>query len=203
MGVASLGFENGPSILFRIDPNNVQWQFQIETAEIQTLGGRVVQVVGTTLGDLMIEGNFGQDHSLPDEEGLSWRLANAFTAKIRDMMDYQSSNNNSTGTPTKDPAIFSYPPKDWKFLVYISSISDPDGGGSVQYRVGKFSHGYILDLFIVENLSPSTVGVGSSHGIMAAKASDAVDAYLNRISDGIGWKESEYNGPQTIIKTVV
>jgi len=38
---------------------------------------------------------------------------------------------------------------------------------------------------------------------MAAKASDAVDAYLNRISDGIGWKESEYNGPQTIIKTVV
>ena len=195
MGVATLGFDNGPSVKFRIDPSDIQWQFQIDTAEIQTLGGRVVQVVGATLGDLIIQGSFGENHKLKGETGQSWRLADAFAARIRQMMEFQSKDNNKTGVITKSPAIFSYPPRDWKFRVNVVSIEDPDGGGSVQHRTGKFSYDYVLTLFIVEDLSPSTAGVGSSRGVIPVKASDAIDAYLNRISDGIGWKQTEFNGP--------
>jgi hypothetical protein len=72
---------------------------------------------------------------------------------------------------------------------------DPDGGGSVNIRTGKFSHGYELILFIVEDLSPSTTKVGSSRGVIPKKAAEAINSYMNRISDGIGWKLTQYNGP--------
>ena len=202
MGVATLGFNNGPSVKFRIDPTDVQWQFKIDTTSVDTLGGRVVQVVGATLGDLVIQGSFGENRNLKNEAGQSWRLADAFAAKIRQMMEYQSKNNNRTGVITADPAIFSYPPRDWKFRVNVISIEDPDGGGAVQHRVGKFSYDYVLTLFIVEDLSPSTAKVGSSRGVIPVKAADAVDAYLNRIADGVGWKQTEFNGPLGLKKVV-
>lgn len=196
MGQASLGFDSGPSIDFRIDPNDIHWEFQIETAVIETLGGRVVQVVGATLGDLMIFGGFGENKKQPGDSGASWRLADTFARRIREMMEYQSRGSTVTGKILQSPAIFSYPPKGWKFAVTIMDLADPQGG-SVGYSTGKFAHEYQLSLFIVEDLSPSTSQLGSNGGVVKAKADAAVESYINRITQGFGWKASEYNGPQT------
>jgi hypothetical protein len=195
MGVATLGFKNGPSIRFRIDPQEIQWQFAIETNVTETLGGRVLQVVGATLGNITIRGEFGENRTIKDAKGQSWLLAEAFAAKIKDMMGFQSKNNNTPGKETQNPAIFAYPPRDWRFQVYIVSLDDTDGGSSVNYRTGKFSHGYELTLFIVKDLSPSTANAGSSRGVIKTKAAEAINSYMNRITDGIGWKRTEFNGP--------
>jgi len=195
MGVATLGFKDGPSIRFRIDPQEIQWQFAIETNVTETLGGRVLQIVGATVGNITIRGEFGEDRTIKDGNGQSWLLADAFASKIKQMMAFQSSRNNTSGKRTEDPAIFAYPPRDWRFKVYVVSINDTDGGASVNFRTGKFSHGYELQLFIVEDLSPSTANVGSNRGVIPTKAAEAINAYINRITDGIGWKQTEFNGP--------
>ena len=205
-GVASLGFHNGPSVLFRVDPSSINWEFKIETTVIETIGGRVVQVVGATLSDLKVYGKLGQDHSKKNGQGESWRLAEAFHNKIGEMMEYQSKSSTATGgRPTQEPAIFSFSPFNWKFKVYILALDDPNGGGSVTYATGKFSQEYVLTLFIVEDLSTNgaTSNLGGSHGSAVLESkSKAIESYINRIKKsssepaGFGWKGSKYTGGQ-------
>jgi hypothetical protein len=194
MGVATLGFDGGPSIRLRIDPSDIQWNFQIETASIETVGGRVVQVLGATLSDLRVLGGFGENHSAKGDAGASWRLADAFAKKIKEI---QSRNSTKTARALQAPAIFSYPPKGWKFAVTILALDDPQGG-SVNFSTGKFAHEYMLTLFIQKDLSTTTSGLGGSSSTVKVRETAAVQSYLNRISRGFGWKKTEYNGPISI-----
>jgi hypothetical protein len=194
MGVATLGFAKGPKVTFRIDPTDINWNFKINTNVQNTMGGRVVQVIGATLSDLVIVGQFGEQRGRVHYE--SWVLAKGFYDKIRQMMAYQSRNADGSGE-MGEPAIFSYPPLKIRFSVYIKAIEDPDGGNGITHRPGKFSYGYILTLFIVQEGSGDLVIAGTdSSGILNRKRQKAIDAYMRRIANGIGWKYSDkFNGP--------
>lgn len=191
-GMATLGFSGGPSVRFRVDPNSIDWNWQIDTSVTPTLGGRVVQVLGATLSDLTINGSFGQDHGA-GTDGESWLLAETFYKRIRSMMDHQSADATDSGK-MQPPAVFTYSPKNWRFSCYIKDLVDPEGGGSITHSTGKFAHNYSLSLFIVEELSDSLIKAGTSHGVLNAAKAKAIDDYLARISDGIGWHFSQYNG---------
>jgi hypothetical protein len=191
MPAASLGFAGGPSIAFRINPDSVDWNWQMQTSVTPTIGGRVIQVIGATLSDLTINGSFGQDHSTADGE--SWRQAEGFYKTIRQMMDFQSKDATDP-TKMQPPGVFTYSPRNWKFAVYVKDLTDPEGGGSITHSVGKFSHHYSLTLFIVEEMSDSLVKAGTSNGVLNAAKAKAIDDYLARINDGIGWHFSQYNG---------
>lgn len=184
MGFASLGFSGGPSISFRIDPDSIEWNFQINTSVIPTVAGRVVQVLGATLSDMTITGKYGQ-HVKAGSDGESWKLAESFTNKIREIMEYQSRDSTTHGK-MHTPATFNYSPKGWRFSVYVKSIADPQGG-AVAHRTGRASYDYVLTLFIVDSLSDDV------RGLEGAKK-NAIDSYIARISDGIGWKFSQFNG---------
>lgn len=191
-GLATLGFSGGPSVTFRLNPNSVDWNWTINTSVTPTIGGRVIQVLGATLDDVVIQGDFGQSRG-DGPDGESWLLAESFYKKIRDIMEWQS---RDATIPAKmhQPAVFNFPLKNWRFAVYVKDLSDPDGGGSVTHSIGKFAHRYALTLFIVEELSDSLVKAGTSHGVLNDAKAKAIDSYLSRISDGIGWKFSKYNG---------
>jgi hypothetical protein len=198
MGYATIAFPGGPGLKFRIDPEALSWSFQINTSVTNTVGGRVVQVNGATLSDITITGLYGEDRSKADGTaeypGRSWRLAKAFARKIREMMIYQASDA-TVHAKMHQAAVFSYPPEDWKFRVYIKQLSDPDGG-VITMSTGKFSHGYVLTLFVVQEGTTALVKAGSDSGGVVSKAkAKAINAYIGRISDGIGWKPSIYNGP--------
>jgi hypothetical protein len=195
MGLATLGFSDGPKITFRIDPNAIDWKWSVQTAVTETVGGRVIQVVGAYLDDLVVQGSFGQDHSA-GSQGESWRQAEAFFKTISAIMEFQSKDSTKPGLMHR-PAIFTYSPKNWRFSVYVKDFSDPDGGGSITHSVGKFAHNYSLTLFIVEELSDALVVAGTSHGVLSKKRAQAIEEYVSRISDGIGWHFSEYNGHVT------
>lgn len=198
MGQATLGFPGGPGIKFRIDPQAIDWDFRVITSVTNTVGGRVVQVIGATLSDITISGLLGEDLARAkkddafEHDGRSWRLARRFAGRIRQLEEYQGRDSQSYNRMAP-PAVFSYPPLDWRFRVYIKDLADPDGG-SVTMSTPKFSHGYTLTLFVVQEGSDTLTKAGTRNGVIDQARSRAISQYISRISDGIGWEPTKYNG---------
>ena len=194
--VATLG-----GMRFRINPSLVSWNYEVDVAVTQTLGGRVVQVYGATLGDLTIQGLYGQQRTGTPKE--SWELAESFADQIALMMKEQSKKptlQQLTGadpTPMHPTFRFYYdddtperrkaglPLHHWDFNVYVKSLRDADNPAvSVEHKTGKFSYGYVLTLFIVEDNTGQLAKI-------------ARDDFISRLSDGLGWKRSSYQGHMT------
>ncbi len=167
-----------------IDPSSVDWNFKINTSVIPTVAGRVVQILGATLSDMTVSGQYGQNTKI-GADGESWKQAEFFVDKIRQIQAFQSRDSTTRGL-MHVPAVFNYSPKNWRFNVYVKAVTDPQGG-SVTHRQGRFSYDYSLTLFIVDVLSDDL------HVIKGAQKA-AVDSYMARISEGIGWHFSQYNG---------
>lgn len=196
MGTATLGYPGGPAVAFRLDPELIEWNWQVLTNVTETIGGRVIQVLGARLDDLTIQGSLGQDHAAGPVNGTTWHLAERFVSVITKIMEAQSADSNQQGR-MHPPAVFTYPPKNWRFNVYVKALTDPDGGNSVILRPAKINQRYTLTLFIVQDGSAALVKAGTTNGVFNQKAYDAVGAFMARISDGIGWHFTQYNGQVT------
>ncbi|MET7363276.1 hypothetical protein ABZS76_33230 [Streptomyces sp. NPDC005562] len=200
MALASLGFSGGPQLVFRINPSSIDWAFDIHTNIIRTVGGTNVQITGATLRDMTVTGYLGENRAAGaspdgngDHAGASWRLHEAFIAQCRAIMQHQSRDSREPGK-MHAPAVFNYPPRNWRWLVYLKSVDDLDGSASIEHRTGKYSHGYRLRLFIVQAGSDSLIQAGSSKSEIDAAQASAIASFIKRISEGIGWRQSEYNG---------
>lgn len=179
---------------WRVDPTNVNWSYQLDTSRIETLGGQVVQILGATLSDMTISGDFGQDH--PGKQ-LSWQLAEGFHRKIQAMMDAQvsepfSANSKGSGgyvwaedTYVHNPYQLTYHDgvHDWSFKVLVKAIEDPMGG-SLTHTVARPNYQYKLTLFIVQADSDLIRTIAS-------------DAFISRIAQGVGWRRNAYHGAVT------
>lgn len=200
MALASLGFTGGPTVTFRLNPNAISWGFDIHSTVIDTIGGRAVQITGSTLRDLTVTGDLGENRNagpspdgLADHAGVSWRLHEAFVGQCRAIMQWQSRDSSTPGL-MHPPATFTYPPRNWRWQVYLKSASDTDGQASIEHRTGKFRHGYQLTLFVVQGGSDSLTRAGTSDSIIDAAQASAISSYIARISEGIGWRQSTFNG---------
>jgi hypothetical protein len=160
------------------------------TNVIETIGGRVIQIIGSYLEDMVVTGSFGQDHSTA--QGESWRQAEAFLQVVTAIMERQSADSTSQAEMSPPP-VFSYPPRNWRFSCYVKDFSDADSpGSSIQMTPGKFNQRWRLTLFMVQEASTALVQAGESNGVINQQAAQAVAAYMARISDGIGWRYSKY-----------
>jgi hypothetical protein len=180
------------NLKWRIAPSAVNWNYQIDANRIETLGGQVVQILGATLSDLTITGYFGDDHG---NRKVSWQLAQTFHRSIQGMIDAQTlpaktvGSGKAIGGPVTDAAVVHAPARfiyqdgkhNWSFQVLIKGITDMDGNGALSHSTGKFSYGYRLTLFIVESNTDQLSKIAS-------------DMYIARISNGLGWKQSRFNG---------
>lgn len=191
MSQANLG-----GINFRINPSQVSWNYDVDVAVTQTVGGRVVQVYGVTMGDMVIQGMFGQDRRTRKE---SWELAEAFQLQVSKLVDRQSAipsaaqlsgADNTPMHPTirfvyndvNEAAALGLPGHNWDFQVYIKSLKDSaDQNLTVVHKTGKFSYGYALTLFVVQD------NTGKLNEV-------AQNSFIERLSNGLGWKRSAYNG---------
>ncbi len=178
-GHAKLG-----NYVFRLDPDQINYEYSIDYSVINTLGGQVIQVLGTTLGDMTITGSFGQDHSKGNPKE-SWEMANSFHVAIKKMIDGQLVKPGENGS--HQPIRFTYQDgtHNWNFLVLIKGISDPDAPGSaIEYTNGKMNYRWQLTLFIVQDSSRALKNL-------------AEDKFIARVSNGLGWKANRYNGRMT------
>jgi hypothetical protein len=208
MGLASLGFPKGPSLTFRVDPTSVSYSYQVFSHVDETVGGRVIQITGQQLSDVSIMGDIGEDHyrgraqgNDPEHPGVSWKLAEEFFRQIQAMMLYQSQNASGVGLnkSTLRPATFVYSPLGLRFQCYIKSITDADGDGtaSVAHKVGRSNYRYQLQLFPVLGDSELRIAGANANGVLDRAKAAAIDAYISRISQGIGWRFTAYNGGST------
>lgn len=148
-----------------VDPDSVAWTFRMKTAEIITLSGKVIQVYGTDLGDMSVAGSFGKD---------GWEARDRFTARV------QAWTNADANALHPTPLRFVMPSKGWDFRVHVKAYTAD--GGEFEHSNENFNPRWGLVLFIVED---STRKVAK--GIQ--------DLYLSRLMNGIGWHQTEYNGP--------
>jgi hypothetical protein len=91
----------------------------------------------------------------------------------------ESARSNAT-----TPLAFNYPPRGWRFQVFVKTLAARAGEGAVSHDVGTLNPGFTLTLFIVEDSTTRVVT-----GIK--------DLYIQRLMSGIGWKQTAYNGPMT------
>jgi hypothetical protein len=208
MGVASLGFPKGPSRTFRIDPDSIDYNITVHTSVQQTVGGRVIQILGTSISDVTVSGSIGEAHNLGrdtdgEHKGKSWKLAVDFFQAMQGMQQIQSTGSSTPGSAVGSvllqPLTFLYSPLSIRFQCYIKSIVDADGDGTagVVHKVGRSNYRYTLTLFPVQEGSTSLVKAGTSNGVLDKARAAAIDAYIGRISQGIGWKFTAYNGGST------
>jgi hypothetical protein len=210
MGLASIGFSDGVSTTLRIDPDSLDYKVTVNTNVEQTVAGRVIQITGSSITDVTMTGSIGEDHSrgratggATEHPGVSWKLAEEFFTRIQAMMLHQSVDSSVVGSSTKriGPATFVYSPLGLRFQCYIKSIIDPDGDGQagVVHKVGRANYRYTLSLFPVLKGSTDLLQAGQSapNGPLDKAKAAAIDAYINRISAGIGWRFTQYNGGAT------
>lgn len=156
---------------FRLNPLSVAWDYTVKTSETPTVGGIVVQVFGVDLGDMTVQGTFGSG---------GWREQEAFLAEMKKLADRQASN------PEDASFRFFYPDRGWNFQVMLREFTETGGTSSVVGSNENFAPKWTLRLFILEDNSPVRVVQDA-----------ALLQYLNRLSSGLGWQQTKYNGPIT------
>jgi hypothetical protein len=175
---------------FRIDPTSVQLPIRAKVQKFRTIGGFVVQVYGTTWGDLTVSGQFGTG-GWNAQLGFLDRMVNLARQQAIQRAPKYAGQNFSPSQPFR----FTYPLLGWDFLCYLKGYTSPDGPMAVHMENQNINPKWTLTLFVVtDNGSLTTV---------------AKTAYLQRLAPGLGvmwdtktesyqgYTDDEYNSPLT------
>lgn len=108
-GIASLYF-NGETLRFRTNPNEIWWSYTLNTHVEQTYGGRVVQILGTRMEDLIVKIDCGNG---------GWAYLTKVVNFIRNMMLEQRKDGGKSG-------VFSYTTRRWRLKVFALSVPFQD-----------------------------------------------------------------------------
>jgi hypothetical protein len=108
-GIASLTF-NGKVLRFRTNPNSVWWSYLLKTNVEQTYGGRVVQILGVGIDDLVVKVECGRG---------GWPEAKRIVDFLRQVMIDQRKGKNNIGD-------FKYTTRNWHMKVYALSVPFQD-----------------------------------------------------------------------------
>lgn len=154
-----------------IDPTSVRWNFRVKMSEQRTVGGKVIQIFGTDLGDMTVEVEFGSGNAERGDTA-GWEAAERFYARMEELAE-----RTATST-TAPPLVFAMPSKRWSFRVHLKDVSP------LVHSNKQPNPKLTLTLFIVEDSTGRVV-----KGIR--------DKYIERLMAGIGWEQSEFNGPTT------
>lgn len=169
---------------FRIDPKSVSWPYSIKMATHKTLGGKVFQLYGVSLGDLVIEGEFGNGGLVNGFTSTGPAAQKAFFDRITKIIDSQIPVNPLSNPK---PVLFEWPLRQWSFWCFIKSIVQMDAPTAILARNNIINPSYQLTLFIQED----------NGDVIKLAKEDAATQFINRLTAGLGWKKSEYNGPET------
>lgn len=154
----------------RVNPDEMRWNFKMKIADQAAVSGKVVQILGVTMSDITLRGVFSRDRSMGDRDATD--AAERFRQRMKKIA------SRSMVDSTAPPVRLTYPPRGWDFDVYIKSVSPVD------LTIGEFAPRWELTLF--------PVGEGANKVVRGIK-----DLYIKRMMDGIGWKQTSYNGPMT------
>jgi len=157
-GIASL--THGSKVLvFRTNPNSMNWSYKLNTAVENTYGGRVIQLLSTSVQDLrvVIECGLG-----------GWTYAMKIAEFMRNMMVDQRNG---------EPGVFEYTTRGWRMKVYAVSVPFQD-------RITETTREIELNFKIQEDAT----GVISKQTMSAelAKLKDGIGFKRSQFNSGSG-----------------
>jgi hypothetical protein len=157
-GIASIR-HGSKQLVFRTNPNSIMWSYKLNTIVENTYGGRVVQVLSTSMQDLkvIIECGIG-----------GWDYAMKVAEFMRNMLVDQRNG---------EPGIFEYTTRHWQLKVFAVSIPFQD-------RVTETTREIALTFKIQEDIS----GVVTKQTVSAelAKLKDGIGFSHNQFNTGSG-----------------
>lgn len=159
---------------FTINPESLSWDFTLKTSVTYTVGGKVVQIYGTTNSSMKVSGTFGRgvvDFTGNMNQALAQHL-------FREAAQKWALKQSSERYPV--PLRFLYPDKGWDFMVNLVGWTAGNSSKSVVVTPEQTAPKWALQLAIVDD--------------NANLKNVAADVFLTRLGRGIGWKRSNYNG---------
>lgn len=151
-GIATLEFR-GKTLRFRTNPNEVWWDYSLITAEENTYGGRVVQLLGVNVDNLVVTIECGRG---------GWEYQRQVIAFMRDMINEQRKNG--------DPGLFSYTTRNWRLKVFAQSVPYQDSVTAVtremslRFKVQEDVSGVISSNALTGELARLRDGIGFRKG---------------------------------------
>jgi hypothetical protein len=164
-------------IPFKVNPESVSWKYQVKIADHRTVGGKVIQLYGFNMTDLTITGHFGGPDAVQSQH--------QFFEVIKDIATAQSPQVDRT---SGDPVRLLWPEQGWDFWVFILSLKQAGAGVAIETREEFHAPKYQLVCFVYEDNGDI---LRSATGLSQAK-------FLSRLTAGLGWQQTSYNGPETI-----
>lgn len=164
----------GKTLPFSMD--TAQWRFNVKTSRTRTLGGYVLQVIGTETTDVTLSGQFATH-----DQQLEW------LAFLREAV--RKTPDPEIGVPTVKPLRFEYFPdgrtrdEQYSWQVHIRSFTQAGSSKSVQRSNRVVAPRWNLTLLITEDDT--------------SFAKVAQDRYIAKLADGFGWQQTKWNGPLT------
>lgn len=159
---------------FDLDPDSVSYTFSMKTADTKALGGKVIQVYGTSISRITLTGSFVPVYAKGERE--AWEAQ----ARFREQVDTWATITETSWKAK--PLRFIYPLKNWDLDVFIANYQAPDSYDATQWAVEKIAPKWQLEFRTV-------------HDRTRAVTKGLRDLYLKRLMNGVGWKQTEYNGP--------
>lgn len=114
--------------IFAMNPDEVKWSYKNNTVSRDTIGGRVVQILSSTVEVMSVTGRAG-----------SRRELQTMSNNLKKVMQYQ--------IKTSEPVNFKVPSRNWNFLVYIQNVS------GLGWDVTTTAYPYELNLMIQDDLT--------------------------------------------------
>lgn len=146
-GICTLGFK-GKTLRFRTNPNSIWWTYNLITSVDNTYGGRVVQILGANLGDLVVNIECGR---------AGWNYNQEVVRFMRDMINDQRKG---------DPGTFWYTTRNWHLKVFAASVPMHDAVNNVtgemelRFKVQEDVSGVQTSMSLTHELNRLKDGIG-------------------------------------------
>lgn len=146
-GIASLEF-GGRTLRFRTNPNAIWWNYSLITNVDNTYGGRVVQILGARMDDLIVTVDCGNG---------GWAYQRQVIGFMRDMINDQRKG---------DPGVFTYTTRNWRMKVFALSVPFQDTVSAVtremelRFKIQEDVSGVQTSIALASELNRLKDGIG-------------------------------------------
>jgi hypothetical protein len=162
---------------FVVNPQTVQWNYTAKIGTQKTIGGKVIQLLGFNMGDLIVRGQYPGRSTMWNQR--------KFLERISAIADSQVPK---IGNKPPVPVRFKWPDQGWDFWVFVKALIQDGSSVSIERNEAMFSPTYTLTMFVYED----------NGNIVKAVQGSAQVKFLQRITAGMGWTQTDWNGPMKI-----
>jgi hypothetical protein len=164
---------------FNIDPESVSWNHSVISVDKETVGGKVVQVLGIKHSEITVAGSFGNRRLTSSGQRVGgWQEQQDFLESVKKQA------RSYAADPEQAPLRFIYPQMGWDFQVRLKNYTNGNQGPrSVRVSADIANPKWQLTLHVVRD--------------NALLKERAIDSFIERVANGMGWRPTAFQGPYT------